>query len=90
MQRKEDQENKKLDEKIDIHVDRAIRLGGTGIGTSIASLGFAAFCNTFGTLSPIVNALFYPFIGGLAATGLAAVPLAVAGGYGIKKLIRNS
>ena len=32
---------------------------------------------------------YIPFIGGIAATGIAVIPLAIAAGYGIRKLIKK-
>ncbi len=83
-----EEEIKKLDQKIDKHLDRATFLGSAGIGTAAASAGIAAVGEGILTSSAI-EALAIPFIGGVAAAGIAIIPLTIAAGYGIRKLIKK-
>ena len=87
---KKEEEIQRLDKKIDKHLDVATTVGGAGVGTAAGSLGLAYVGATTGILSDAaVDALAIPFIGGVAATGLAVIPLAIAAGYGIRKLIKK-
>ena len=85
-----EKEIEKLDEKIDKHLDRAAFLGGAGIGTAAASIGLAAAGESTAILSSsVIEALALPFIGGVAAAGIGLIPLGIAAGYGIRKLIKK-
>ena len=87
---KKEEEIQRLDKKIDKHLDVAKTVGGAGIGTAAGSLGLVYVGATTGILSDsAIGALAIPFIGGIAATGLAVIPLAIAAGYGIRKLIKK-
>ena len=87
---KKEEEIQRLDKKIDEHLDVATTVGGAGIGTAAGSLGLVYVVATTGILSySAIGALAIPFIGGIAATGLAVIPLAIAAGYGIRKLIKK-
>ena len=87
---KKEEEIQRLNKKIDKHLDVATTVGGAGVGTAAGSLGLAYVGATTGILSEAaVGALAIPFIGGIAATGLAVIPLAIAAGYGIRKLIKK-
>ena len=87
---KKKEEIQRLNKKIDKHLDVATTVGGAGVGTAAGSLGLAYVGATTGILSEAaVDALAIPFIGGVAATGLAVIPLAIAAGYGIRKLIKK-
>ena len=87
---KKHKEIQRLDEKMNKHLDTATVLGGAGIGTAAGSLGLAIFGGTTEILSDsALHALLYPFVGGLAATGLAVVPLTIAAGYGIRKFFKK-
>ena len=87
---KKKEEIQRLNKKIDKHLDVATTVGGAGVGTAAGSLGLAYVGATTGILSEAaVDALAIPFIGGIAATGLAVIPLAIAAGYGIRKLIKK-
>ena len=87
---KKEEEIQRLDKKIDKHLDVATTVGGAGIGTAASSLGLVYVGATTGILSDsAIGALAIPFIGGIAATGLAVIPLAIAAGYGIRKLIKK-
>ena len=87
---KKKEEIQRLDKKIDEHLDIATTVGGAGIGTAASSLGLVYVGATTGILSDsAIGALAIPFIGGIAATGLAVIPLAIAAGYGIRKLIKK-
>ena len=87
---KKKEEIQRLEKKIDEHLDVATTVGGAGVGTAAGSLGLAYVGATTGILSEAaVDALAIPFIGGIAATGLAVIPLAIAAGYGIRKLIKK-
>ena len=83
-------EIQRLDEKMNKHLDVATALGGAGIGTAAGSFGLAFVGVTTEILSnSALDALIYPFVGGLAATGLAIVPLTIAAGYGIRKFFKK-
>ena len=85
-----EKEIEKLDQKIDKHLDRAALLGGTGIGTAAASLGLAAAGSATQIVSSsVIQALALPFIGGVATAGIAIIPLTIAAGYGIRRLIKQ-
>ena len=87
---KKKEEIQRLDKKIDKHLDVATTVGGAGVGTVAGSLGLAYVGATTGILSnAAIDALAIPFIGRVAATGLAVIPLAIAAGYGIRKLIKK-
>ena len=87
---KKKEEIQRLDKKIDEYLDVATPVGGAGIGTAAGSLSLAYVGATTGILSKAaINALAIPFIGGVAATGIAVIPLAIAAGYGIRKLIKK-
>ena len=87
---KKKEEIQRLDKKIDKHLDVATTVGGAGVGTVAGTLGFAYVGTTTGILSnAAIDALAIPYIGGIAATGLAVIPLAIAAGYGIRKLIKK-
>ena len=79
----------RLNEKINKHLDNATVLGGAGIGTATASFGLAFVGSATQILSTsVIDSLLIPFVGGLAATGLAVIPLTIAAGYGIRKLFQ--
>ena len=83
-------EIQRLDKKIDKHLDIATVVGGAGIGTAAGTFGLACVGGTTGILTnTALEALLIPFIGGVAATGLAVIPLTIAVGYGIRKLIKK-
>ena len=87
---KKEEEIQRLDKKIDKNLDVATTVGGAGVGTVAGTLGLAYVGATTGILSnAAIDALAIPFIGGVAATGLAVIPLAIAAGYGIRKLIKK-
>ena len=87
---KKKEEIQRLEKKIDKHLDVATTVGGAGVGTAASSLGLVYVGATTGILSDsAIGALAIPFIGGIAATGLAVIPLAIAAGYGIRKLIKK-
>ena len=83
-------EIERLDKKIDENLDVATVVGGAGIGTAAGSIGLAYIGGFTGALTgAAIDALAIPFITGIAATGLAVIPLAIAAGYGIRKLVKN-
>ena len=85
-----EKEIERLDKKMNENLDRATILGGTGIGTAAASIGLVSVgASTEVLSSAAIDALVYPFVGGLVATGIAVIPLAIAAGYGIRKLIKK-
>ena len=87
---KKEEEIQRLDKKIDKHLDVATTVGGAGVGTVAGTLGLAYVGATTGILSnAAMDVLMIPFIGGIAATGIAVIPLAIATGYGIRKLIKK-
>ena len=81
-----EKEIERLDNKIDENLDKATILAGTGMGTVAATVGLAS---TEILSTSALEALFYPFVGGLVATGIAVIPLTIAAGYGIRKLIKK-
>ena len=86
-------EIEKLDKKIDENLNATIKLGGAGLGTVAGTFGFAAIADSIGLgillPSSASTVLGLTVVGGLAATGLAVIPLTIAAGYGIRKLVKN-
>ena len=79
--------------KIDENLNATIKLGGAGLGTVAGTFGFAAIADSIGLgillPSSASTVLGLTVVGGLAATGLAVIPLTIAAGYGIRKLVKS-
>ena len=92
MQKKRNIEIERLNGKINDNLSRTGIMVTSGVATSASSLFLGAFlfdvagvsCTGLGAAAS--NVLMGAVIGGLGVTGLATIPLLLAGGYALKKL----